>query len=772
MSGAVASSEASPLHICRRLYSTGEARVKWGMREGRTPNKQPESGPKPTTLRGSRVFYQVKPSGGRKVLKMVPGKSIQTQTMVPSSVHVRTPATQSRASPRGPSVPPLTPPPSHGPSEVHVQPLVLPCSTSPMKPTQSTSISLGTYFIQGPDLVQPCAKIPFKKKVLAIPSNKCDHPQIVAKLPADNLSPSPAQAPVSPSPAQAPVSPSPAQAPVSPSPATAIRTFTKVLNTAAPEITLNSQTHKLILRLPHKPNSPNKWVVEDNCANSTSSNSTFSNSMSSSQTPPPANNVLDVVAQREQSNKKSAVAQAWKGMEAQPECSVVMWNEKMFFRVEKTEPKPEAAELIDLCDDELCKAGNKTHTQSHDEDLVSFVGYFPARSGSRAEAGAEEKPQPAPGGRSSSTQPASSRERSTQRGAHTQMSSAPAPCAVADHKLKQMFGITSEVEIRLPRVGRSLQECQAPPLDYTQPIEEDFLCEAELPHSQDCPQVEVTSSRVGRTRKRTKCPCCSPAALLRHHAHKRRSKPGDRRETVRKQLRLTTVLTVPKTDPLATTVTVQKLLELMPTLPTNPYTSTPTSTPPARGSAPSNTPETTTTTIPMTTPVTGHRQVQLEPVTLTTPLTIASLAAPLTIAPLTTPLTTAPLTSPLTTVPLTSAPLTSPLTNAPVTTAPLTTAPLTIAPLTSPLTTTPLTTAPLTSPLTTTPLTTAPLSTAPLSIAPLTFPLTAPLTLQTTRPDVDDEVQQIHREMELLREALRLKEAALETLKSHRGTAL
>ncbi|KAK7883943.1 hypothetical protein WMY93_027066 [Mugilogobius chulae] len=77
-------------------------------------------------------------------------------------------------------------------------------------------------------------------------------------------------------------------------------------------------------------------------------------------------------------------------------------------------------------------------------------------------------------------------------------SSGPALCPVVDNKLKQMFGITSEVEIRLSRVDRlnPRRSCtsQVQPLDYTQPIEEDFLCDSGPPHSQDCAGVVCTGT--------------------------------------------------------------------------------------------------------------------------------------------------------------------------------------------------------------------------------------------------------------------------------------
>ncbi|CAL1607254.1 unnamed protein product [Knipowitschia caucasica] len=227
---------------------------------------------------------------------------------------------------------------------------------------------------------------------------------------------------------------------------------------------------ELVLRLPQRPEGPSVWVVQEKISL------------------PPAEEVQGVEGVEE--------------VQGGPDCAVVMWDDRIFFRVQK--------ELVDLCTDE--------EEEEEEQEEVMFVGCSPAQT-------AQEKPGVtlAPGGLSTPT--VSSREGPKSRGQDLQ---------TPDLRLRQSFGITSELRVRLPRLN-SL----APPLDYTQPIEEDFLCDVAPPHAQDCPQVEATSSRVGRTRKRTRCPCCSPAALL-HHAHKRRPKPGDRRpgEGPRRGLRL------------------------------------------------------------------------------------------------------------------------------------------------------------------------------------------------------------------------------------------
>ncbi|KAJ0036159.1 hypothetical protein NQD34_004836 [Periophthalmus magnuspinnatus] len=198
--------------------------------------------------------------------------------------------------------------------------------------------------------------------------------------------------------------------------------------------------------------------------------------------------MVEVVAKREQTNKNCAMTLAPTEMEERPECSLLMWNDKVFFRVEKQALKAGAVEDIDLCADGVYEA------DACDEDSVSFVGCYVQSS--RAKEGAGGETGTAPRDHSSSAQLASSKVGPMPRAHHVQISSpSPSLCALADHKLKQMFGITSEVEIRLPRVAcldmvRS-SASQAPPLDYTQPIEEDFLCDADPPHSQGCPQVEA-----------------------------------------------------------------------------------------------------------------------------------------------------------------------------------------------------------------------------------------------------------------------------------------
>ncbi|KAK7884677.1 hypothetical protein WMY93_027800 [Mugilogobius chulae] len=286
--------------------------------------------------------------------------------------------------------------------------------------------------------------------------------------------------------------------------------FTKVTNTG--ELASDKQTRKLILCSSQDPGGPNKWVVEESQV-----------SPGSAVSPLNASAVLEAFAKREQSKK----TQAQNGMKNEQECSVLMWNEKMFFPVVKQEPDV----VIDLCDDEVSKVAEK---RAEGKGRVRVVGC------SAVEEGSKEKATSAPEDLSFSTQLEASEEKHTQKSQDAQTSSSrPASCPVADSKLKQMFGITSEVEIRLPRVdgldpGRSCTS-QAQPLDYTRPIEEDFPCDSAPPHSQDCAGAEVTSSRVGRTRKRTKCPCCSPGGP--HWYHKTRTKPKYRRsETVRNLL--------------------------------------------------------------------------------------------------------------------------------------------------------------------------------------------------------------------------------------------
>ncbi|XP_055078940.1 uncharacterized protein LOC129456379 [Periophthalmus magnuspinnatus] len=564
-----------------------------------------------TRSSGTKLFYQVKPSGCRRVLKIVSGKSIQTQTVVTSSVHVVSSLMTQSRDPIPPVKPmrPLTAAVlSHVHSKAQVQPSVQLCvsptlSTPPTKPTHSTpaTISLGSCVIEVP--VQPSTTP--QKTILGVPNDKSANCKIIVKLPTnsnDNLNTS--------------LAPIPRLTELN-----TIRSFTKVTNTANPGPVSDKQTRKLILCLPQRPNSPNKWVVEDNGLNSLSSSQ-------ASVIPEDITSMVEVVAKREQTNKNCAMTLAPTEMEERPECSLLMWNDKVFFRVEKQALKAGAVEDIDLCADGVYEA------DACDEDSVSFVGCYVQSS--RAKEGAGGETGTAPRDHSSSAQLASSKVGPMPRAHHVQISSpSPSLCALADHKLKQMFGITSEVEIRLPRVAcldmvRS-SASQAPPLDYTQPIEEDFLCDADPPHSQGCPQVEAAPSRVGRTRKRTKCPCCSPAALLRHHAHKRRSKPGagDKRETARKQLRLTTTLITPKTDTLTNPLTAHKVVKLLPALPNNLFTpASATLTTPM--TIATNTPATTTTPIPMDANpipidgscVSGQIQVLPMPATVTTPLTL------------------------------------------------------------------------------------------------------------------------------------------------------
>lgn len=220
--------------------------------------------------------------------------------------------------------------------------------------------------------------------------------------------------------------------------------------------------------------------------------------------------------------------------------TVVMYNNRVFFRV--NEIRGQSGEM-DLCDEGLDLTEKAA---CPDEDYVEFVAYIPGQSNSSSgerteDTGKNQKsPEEEPGGHSAEPAFSHSTEISTCVSA--------APCPVADRKLKQTFGITSELRISLQRIQENSCLPHVLPLDYTEPIDEDFSC------PQTCPTVSGSSSRVSRTRKRTKCPCCSPAALHRHRARSSPSKPGggERRDAARKLFKLQPTLVTTEGDSLST----------------------------------------------------------------------------------------------------------------------------------------------------------------------------------------------------------------------------
>lgn len=359
-----------------------------------------------------------------------------------------------------------------------------------------------------------------------------------------------------------------------------------------------------------RPNSPIKWVVEeeDNSLPSLISASIASEVLEVVAKREQSNkhqNTIPVQHLVGQTNEINS--------DQKPKDTVVMCNDKVFFAVknnktssdeimEATSLEEGQSEVIDLCGDVQETVLTEMAAMSGpDEDNVEFVSYIPPQTNSSSGKDTTEKvPQKQKGqvdkagvdkrhaqksagqkvghthsttklglaaesmvddvGADVQTEQSSSREekRSSHNmeifgASHDVTSAAPSP--VADHILKQKFGIRSEVKISLHRIDtRSADACKSlviklPDLDYMEPIDEDFPCALDAhilnaQHSQNCSEVKPSSSRVGRTRKRTKCPCCSPAALNRHQAQKRRPKPPDRdkRETVRKQLKLSSLM--------------------------------------------------------------------------------------------------------------------------------------------------------------------------------------------------------------------------------------
>ncbi|KAM6924451.1 uncharacterized protein FYW49_004696 [Xenentodon cancila] len=71
-------------------------------------------------------------------------------------------------------------------------------------------------------------------------------------------------------------------------------------------------------------------------------------------------------------------------------------------------------------------------------------------------------------------------------------------------------------------LGKTRCSESEPLVSYVEPIDEDFTDENDKPKSQDrvvhpqtqtCKDINASARRVGRTRKRTMCPCCIPSAL-------------------------------------------------------------------------------------------------------------------------------------------------------------------------------------------------------------------------------------------------------------------
>lgn len=528
----------------------------------------------------------------------------------------------------------------------------------------------------------------------------------------------------------------------------------------------NIRTFSKISYVSPKPNCAIQWVIEDM-------------ERSPNQTSGPSSD-----AGKDQRNKNCVVAQAeghGKSLaEKRPEFPVVMFDDKIFFQVKKKASKE--GEVIDLCLDEVSNVGAPAEVRCADEDCVMFVSYTPAPEVSISEDRTETRAGPAPED-NNTTLTDCSQAMSSLRESHTQqpqISSGPSTtlCPVADHKLKQMFGITSDVEIRLPRLVSSDTEISAavkkvPSVDYTEPIEEDFLCPGP-PHSQDCPQVEGSASRVGRTRKRTKCPCCSPAIL--HHFQKGRPKSehNEKRETARRQLKLqpppaSESVTAAATTSATTSQTAPKLPELQMTE--------------------ANVPELATTTVSATTPLktvqVPRKKVKLKPSSVT-----ISPISPKKVKLKPSSVTTSQISPkkvklkpPSVTIsqisrkkvklkPPSATALQIPQKRGKVKLPPVTVPPSVItSQVPQKQTKLPETpgSAPTTSAVTTLQI---PHQKRP-SAAPSTVPppdaRTSSVISQWTTPKADSEEMEIHKEIALLREALRLKEAALQKLKSDRN---
>lgn len=63
--------------------------------------------------------------------------------------------------------------------------------------------------------------------------------------------------------------------------------------------------------------------------------------------------------------------------------------------------------------------------------------------------------------------------------------------------------------------GPSCDDEASPVIGYVEPIDEDFLStnEDDIPKSQTCVDLSTNTRRIGRTRKRTTCPCCTTGIL-------------------------------------------------------------------------------------------------------------------------------------------------------------------------------------------------------------------------------------------------------------------
>ncbi|RVE71243.1 hypothetical protein OJAV_G00071970 [Oryzias javanicus] len=236
----------------------------------------------------------------------------------------------------------------------------------------------------------------------------------------------------------------------------------------------------------------------------------------------------------------------------------------------ETRPPPDSGEVIDLCEEEEPDAAGPRP----DEDNVIFVSYTHPRS----EPGSAQDPlnpslltSPG-GGRSFSVRDIDvcSSARGQQRAMDpplreelpaekVQRREDPASSRTgvpglgkSDRQLMRMFGIHAELRVSLQKIHRRpLQgeeptgrqsrvealhlnlhgpgeaDAAAPPREGWSPGEDGRCCpesqsvigyvepiDEDLPEVPPPPQTCAAVSRVGRTRKRTTCPCCIPAALL------------------------------------------------------------------------------------------------------------------------------------------------------------------------------------------------------------------------------------------------------------------